>query len=70
MEDGTGSVHVPRPWREIAEELTQETNQQRIIELALQLNRALEEEPISNKPDVPDGDATHLPELWQNGSSR
>jgi hypothetical protein len=35
-----------RPWREIAHDLTHESNRKRIIELSYELNLALEEQGI------------------------
>ena len=40
-----------RPWREIAGELAQETDRNKISELLEQLNQALEEQGMGEPPD-------------------
>jgi hypothetical protein len=41
---------VMRPWREIARELTKETDQRKLIQLSEELNRAIAEQGLSSKP--------------------
>lgn len=60
MQDGKASPISSRPWRVIAEELSQETDSQRILELSFELNRALDEQGISIDPCDP-GDARRPP---------
>jgi hypothetical protein len=38
------SSNLARPWRVIAEELSRETNQARVLELSRELNQALKEQ--------------------------
>ena len=37
-----------RPWQDIARELAQETNSDRVLELSQELNKALEEQGLDN----------------------
>jgi hypothetical protein len=41
-EDGEAPVRRPRTWQEIATELSTEINPQRILDLSIELNRALD----------------------------
>jgi hypothetical protein len=43
-----------RPWEEIANELTHETNPQRVVELSEELTRALDERGLDSGEKRPD----------------
>jgi hypothetical protein len=43
----------PRPWRVIAYEITHEPNRDRVLELAVELNRALSQQHLPNSSASP-----------------
>lgn len=55
-----GDEAVPsRPWRTIAQELARETNHKRVLELAFELNAAIEQQGVSDL-HPPNGKAGQL----------
>ena len=43
-----------RPWREIAQELAQQTNREKIAELSTELNKALAEQGVGEPKKMPE----------------
>jgi 16S rRNA U1498 N3-methylase RsmE len=50
-----------RPWQDIARELAQQTNREKIAELAEELNRALEEQQGLDRTIIPPRDEADSP---------
>ncbi len=62
MEDGNFGQLIPsRPWRVIAQELSQETDPKRVLELSQELNRALEQQNGKAHSPHTDCDSRHPP---------
>jgi len=40
-----------RPWSDIARELAREPNRERVTQLSNELNQAIEEQTLNNKPE-------------------
>ncbi|HKR33183.1 MAG TPA: hypothetical protein VJT08_22070 [Terriglobales bacterium] len=49
---------LSRPWRIVVQELSQETNPKRVLELAEELNRAFGEEKYEIPASLQNGDAS------------
>ena len=49
---------LSRPWRIVVQELSQETNPKRVLELAEELNRAFAEEKYEIPASLQNGDAS------------
>ena len=43
-----------RPWREIAQELAQQTDREKIVELSTELNQALAEQGVGDPKKLPE----------------
>jgi hypothetical protein len=47
----TAMTSPTRPWSDIARELAREPNRERVTQLSNELNQAIEEQTLNNKPE-------------------